>query len=885
MRAAAGLLIAAAVVAWCAVALLAGLSTFGRAVTEAGVRSAVANADPADRSILVRGAPGADPGTVPRWDAAVRQAHAGMAVDAAGYSSGWAFQHPPATRISGSPAYASITFLENLPAHARLTAGHWPAPGATPVQTALGEAVATTLGVRPGDRIPVVDRLDGSVTSLAVTGIWQPLDPADAYWRLAPDVFAGVAAQSATYGPLVVDRSDFARRFPGSASVAWLVEPKLTDLSSGGLRRLAAETVAAGTGLPPPSGLSQSASLATGLPGLAERVARAELVGRSALVTPILLVTVLGVYVLLLVASLLAENRRGEVALLRARGAARGRLAVLAAQESAVVVLPAVLAAPASVGLLGLADHIPPLSRHVSLDWRLNGTAWLVALAAAAGCALAITTPALRRGRTYSAELAERSRPPTRTPIQRMGLDLVLVALAGFGWLQLRQYASPLGGALDIDPVLAAGPTLGVLTAAVLSLRLARPAAYLLGRLFRRSVGLAATFGTWQAGRRPHAGPVVLVGLAVAAGTVSWCMAGTAERSVADQVDLKAGADLRLTEVSGSAPAGRAGQLAALPGVSKVLAAWRYQIALSADGGSGDLVAVDMAAADFGLIRKDVAGGDPKGLATRLAAGRDRAAQVVPVVLTPAALQRLNVRVGQSTTLTLAGLPVQAMVVGTMAAVPGTDGGPAVLADLPTLSAHVQARDNAAPAPQEWWLETTAEGHRAVASAAAALGGLRVTDRLALRAEAARDPFGVGARAALFGAAGGCLLLAAVGLAVDTWATTRRRAAELAVLQTLGAGPGVLARSLLVEQTLLAGVGAVAGLLSGVLVATAMTPLVLLTPAATRPVPVPIPQIDWWRSSGTAVLLLAIALGLSVVAAASARRGTTAARMRWGSDR
>src|SRR6185295_10769603 len=145
-----------------------------------------------------------------------------------------------------------------------------------------------------------------------------------------------------------------------------------------------------------------------------------------------------------------------------------------------------VLAAPASVGLLGLADHIPPLSRHVSLDWRLNGTAWLVALAAAAGCALAITTPALRRGRTYSAELAERSRPPTRTPIQRMGLNLVLVALAGFGWLQLRQYASPLGGALDIDPVLAAGPTLGVLTAAVLSLRLARPAAYLLGRLFRR---------------------------------------------------------------------------------------------------------------------------------------------------------------------------------------------------------------------------------------------------------------------------------------------------------------------------------------------------------------------------------------------------------------
>ncbi|WP_030441234.1 FtsX-like permease family protein [Actinoplanes subtropicus] len=885
IRAAASLLIAAAVVAWCAVALLAGLSTFGRAVAEAGVRSAVAHADPADRSILVRGVPGGDAGTGQRWDAAVRRAHPGMAVDAAGYSSGRAFQRPPAARMV-SPAYASITFLEHLPAHARLTAGRWPSPGAMPVQTALGEAVAETLGVRPGDRIPVVDRLDGSVTSLAVTGVWRPLDPADAYWRLAPDVFAGVAPQSATYGPVVVDRADFARWFPGSASLAWLVEPDLSEVSSGSLRRLAGQAIAAGTGLPPPSGLDQSASLETGLPDLAERMARAELVGRSALVTPVLLVTVLGGYVLVLVASLLAENRRGEVALLRARGAARGRLAVLAAQESAVVVLPAVVfAVPASVALLAVAGRIFPLSRDLGLHWRLSGAAWLVALAAAAGCALAVTLPALRGGGTYTAELAERSRPPARSPFQRMGLDLALVALAVVGWLQLRQYGTPLGGTLGIDPLLASGPTLGVLTATVLSLRLARPVAQLVGRSLGRSAGLSATFGAWQAGRRGHAGPVVLVALAVAAGTVSWCMAGTAARSVADQVDLRAGADLRLTEVSGSAPAGRAGQLAALPGVARVLPAWRYQVTLGPDGGTGDLVAVDTTAADVALVRKDVAGGDPGGLYARLAAGRARAAQSVPVAVTPGVLDRLHLHVGESTTLTLAGLPAQVVVVGTMAAVPGTDGGPAVLADLPTLSSHVRARDNATPAPQEWWLATTAAGHRAATPAAAALSGLRVTDRSALREEAARDPFGVGARGALFGAAGGCLLLAAVGLAVDTWATARRRASELAVLQTLGAGRGLVARSLLVEQALLAGAGAGAGLLCGVLVATVTAPLVLLTPAATRPVPVPIPQIDWWRSSGTAMLLLAIALGASVLATAGSRGRSTVAQLRWGSDR
>jgi ABC-type antimicrobial peptide transport system permease subunit len=90
---------------------------------------------------------------------------------------------------------------------------------------------------------------------------------------------------------------------------------------------------------------------------------------------------------------------------------------------------------------------------------------------------------------------------------------------------------------------------------------------------------------------------------------------------------------------------------------------------------------------------------------------------------------------------------------------------------------------------------------------------------------------------------------------------------------------------MLVEQALLAGAGAVAGLVSGVLVAIAMAPLVMLTPAATRPVPLPIPQIDWWRSSGTAVLLLAIAFGLSALATAGARGRMAAAQTRLGADR
>ncbi|MEU8615839.1 ABC transporter permease, partial [Actinoplanes sp. NPDC048791] len=125
---------------------------------------------------------------------------------------------------------------------------------------------------------------------------------------------------------------------------------------------------------------------------------------------------------------------------------------------------------------------------------------------------------------------------------------------------------------------------------------------------------------------------------------------------------------------------------------------------------------------------------------------------------------------------------------------------------------------------------------------------------------------------------------AAVGVAVDVQATTRRRAGELAVLHALGAGPRLLTRSLLVEQAFLAGIGALAGLVTGVLVAIAVAPLLVLTPAAARPVPVPLPDIEWLRAAGTGVVLIVLALALTALAAVRMHRRLAAAPPTWGQD-
>ena len=1024
-RGAAALLLAAAGVALTAATLLAALTVYSRAVTEASVRTAVASADPAERSVLVRGTAGPDPAVQREWDASLRQAFGGGlggvpgTVSGAGYGAGWALAAPAgaARPDSSGVAYASVLYADDLPGHARLTSGRWAVPGASPVQVTLAEPAARLMGRAAGDRIPLTDRRTGRVTEVVVTGVWRPVDAGDPYWRLVPDVATGVRPQSATYGPVVVDRADFAARFATSASAAWLVAPRLEATTLDEVTRVAAAAAATGTGLPAPSGLVQSASAETGLSELAARLTRADLVGRSALVTPALLIIVLAGYALLLMAVLLAEDRRGETALLRARGASRVRLAGLAGREALLVVLPAAVLGPVlAAGLVTLVSRAPALAAVLDLRPRLTASTWLVAAVAAAACALAVAGPAARRGRVYAAEMAARSRPRTRSLVLRAGLDVVLLALAVLSWLQLRQYASPLsaagsGGALGIDPLLAAAPTLGVIAGAVLTLRLLPPVARAAARLAERMPGSAAVFGTWQAGRRSHAGPMVLVALAVAAGTVSWCLAGTSERSAVDQADLRAGADLRLVENAGLAPAGRPAELVALPGVAAALPGGRTVVPLGAGGATGDLVAVDaVQGAGVLRVRDDLAGGDPDGLWRTLAAGRPapgdatvprqgivtaasgvrttavvadptgRQARVplepdaagrftltpppdgawrlagflveapaaasgstviwrldgldvplaapawqvadrestalaarprpdalaavyrvprsgrvsfavvpavdatpVPVAVTPAALAELRLRIGQSTTLTVDGVGVDVTIAGTIAAVPGTDGGPALLADLPSLNAQLLGRRGIVSAPQEWWLATRPEEHAAAAGAAARLDGVQIVDRRALAA-AGSDPFGAGARGALFGAALAAVLLAAVGVAVDVQATTRRRAGELAVLHALGAGPRLLTRSLLVEQGLLAGIGALAGLLTGVLVAIAVAPLLVLTPAAARPVPVPLPAIDWFRAAGTGVLLVVLALALTALAGAGLHRRLAAVPLTVGQD-
>jgi hypothetical protein len=104
--------------------------------------------------------------------------------------------------------------------------------------------------------------------------------------------------------------------------------------------RLRTAARAGGAGLRDRAALHGTTVAPTSLPDVLDRIDRSLLVARSTLLIVTLQLILLAGYALLLVARLLSTERTEETRLLRARGASRARLAVLAAAEALLLALP-----------------------------------------------------------------------------------------------------------------------------------------------------------------------------------------------------------------------------------------------------------------------------------------------------------------------------------------------------------------------------------------------------------------------------------------------------------------------------------------------------------------------------------------------------------------
>ncbi|MFB4311298.1 ABC transporter permease [Actinomadura sp. GTD37] len=489
----------------------------------------------------------------------------------------------PGQEKSDHPELTAFETYTGIERHARLAAGRWPGAGAAKsgeVEAVLPAAAARAVHADVGDVLALHGRVDKkSVVRVRVVGLFDVPDPQHYFWQDDRLITTGVERLDyTTRGPFVVRPEVFAERFTGTAIDArFTVMPDLRGVAAGDLGPLGDRVAGAGRTLEGAGG--DQVTVVTELPVLTEQLRGAILVARSTMLIPVIQLVLLAGCAWLLVARLLADHRRGEVALLRTRGMGMRQLARLGLVEGLLIVLPAAVLGPLLAGpLLRLAGHAPAVrDAGLRLDTGPLAPLWTVSVLTALVCACALTIPTLRGANRTFVETQAGIGRQRRGGLRGSGIDLALLLVAGLAIWQLTRYGADGAGAAGegtsgIDPFIVSGPALALLAGGVLLLRVVPVVSRVAERAATRRRGLVAVLGTRQVGRRQlrYAGPVLLLVMAMAVGILSVTTMATWRKSQTDQADFQSGADLRVSASTSGGPAslGQGGRFAALPGVT-----------------------------------------------------------------------------------------------------------------------------------------------------------------------------------------------------------------------------------------------------------------------------------------------------------------------------
>jgi hypothetical protein len=511
----------------------------------------------------------------------------------------------PATGTGRTTQLTEAAAVDHITAHAVLVSGTWPSPPerGQPIQAALPALVAARFHMKPGQLLSLPDRDTGARVRLRLTGTYRPRDPRSPYWGLDLVGSSGVSTVGnfVTYGPLIVPPAAFSGSNLPVGQASWLARPAASRIRVTDLQGLAARIGRLEFRLRQPGSLG-GLTVLTSIPRLLTNIAINLVVARSLLIISILQLVLLAAAAITLAARTLASQREEESALLSARGLTRWQLARLTLAEAGLLAATA-----AAVGTLAGTWLARPLASvgpmraaqlHVS---GFPGSLWWTAGAILVLCTVILLWPMLQPGLAR----VGRGRQARIAGALQAGADVAVIALGLLSIWQLRSYSAVARGAsgsIGIDPVLVIAPALALAGAALIPLRLLPAVVSVADRLSARSRRLGAAMASWQISRRPirQSGPVLLVVLAVATGTLALAQHATWQQGAQDQAAFTVGSDVRV-DLAAPLPLGQVDAVQHEPGVRSAM-----PVASFNGGSGGEVIALDAGrAAATALVRPD----------------------------------------------------------------------------------------------------------------------------------------------------------------------------------------------------------------------------------------------------------------------------------------
>ena len=556
------------------------------------------------------------------------------------------------SQLLGAPS-ARPFFKTDFQEHARLIDGRWPSPvpgennGRLSIEVAVGEDTAKVMFWELGSEaliLPYRSDLDQQI-HVEVVGLIEPLDTEEEYWMGFHGYFGPQEAGEIVLMPMYVPEELFfngiGARYPTLVGdFGWylyldtdvlnadLVQPARDDFE--GMETDVNKRV--------PRSLILTRLENSRDTGLLAQYQRAVTRARAPIYLFISLVVVVILYFLALVTGLLAQTRSEEAGLLRSRGASMLQVGGVITLAEALLVAIATLVGPFLALLifhLVLFGTINPKGGADVLEIGLRVDMFIVGAIGGLMSLAVLLAANFNLTRLGLLDfLREKARPPTVPFLQRFYIDVLVVIALGVVWWQIEQRGSFLERTLttgdnQLDLSLLVAPSLALLTAAFLVLRVLPLAVRILALAARMVAPAWASFALSRVARDPlpYGSLTVIVMLAAALGVFGASFQSTLGRSQQEQALYRAGGDL---EVHVIAPTGdTVSNLASSPVIHSFTPVKRDSVTLldAMPGSSAGLLAFDpVSLAQITWFREDfsLSGKTLSELVTPLRRGQSR---------------------------------------------------------------------------------------------------------------------------------------------------------------------------------------------------------------------------------------------------------------------
>ncbi len=395
----------------------------------------------------------------------------------------------------------------------------------------------------------------GNGSLVKVAGIWRPKDREDPFW-----FYSEMLSDSIVYTTADVYSQRFLVREPRMNNVAmWFFATDGSTIRSAAVPAIQARIDQSTREF---AGLMDGAQLDVSPGGVLPR--HQQRVRDLTTTLTIFSVPLLGLvaYFVILIAGLVIQRQSMEIAMLRSRGVSRRQVLAIYLLEGLLLGLLALVPGPwigtAAAMLMTWVRSFLDLAPVGDLPIELTADAWQRAWQILVLLVAASLLPAFAAaGHTIVSYKNERARL-TQGPLwQRIGVDLILVAIVVYGYIQLVQRGTIafLGvqastGDPFTSPLLLLAPTLYIIAFGLLSLRVFPPVLTVLTWLSDGLRGIVAVTALRYLARtsRTYMGPVLLLVLTLSLSIFTASMAQTLDRQLFDQIYYATGADMQITD-------------------------------------------------------------------------------------------------------------------------------------------------------------------------------------------------------------------------------------------------------------------------------------------------------------------------------------------------